>query len=606
MKKVTTIQNRHGKIASELGDYDKALAIFKESEQVLLTINTPKALGLNYLWVSDVWIIKGNYIKALEYAEKAIAQFEQSDDYQFTSAGMTSVGQINMLVGEFKIARNYFERVLARRAELSSPMFLVRPLVFLGRVALEEGQIDEARALLEEGIGWIKNIVGNSIDLPAALYLLAEVALLEGKREEAISLINKGIESANQQGNLVRAQHRGTLLLATIYAPKNELDSFFGGLNDCLAWAERSNDLELKYQAANLLAQYYAFRQQFDLAYQHQKLAGMAKEAFANEQKIREVSVRNVVKAYEQQVKEKEKQALAYELEIQQRRNNLINLGAFAGISVVMVVFLSVILYLRQNNIKQLQQSNLELKAAEKQIELKNQELQRYIDSNLQLENFAYLASHDLRSPLQTIINFSNLLQKSISNRLNDNEKTYLKFILNGSKHMQETISGLFRFAQASNTKLKITEFSPQVKIDELLTDLQHTLTKKGAVVELHDLPKIIHADAELFKQLLQNLVLNGIKFVPENHPPRVSISGLENEHQWTFSVMDNGIGIDKKYLDKIFLLFKRLHNKSAYEGTGVGLATCKKIAELHGGGIWVDSTVGEGSTFHFSMAKNP
>ena len=605
LNRATIIQNRHGKISSELGDYDNALATFKKSEQVLLTINTPKTLGMNYLWVSDIWIIKGNYIKALEFAEKAIAQFEESGDYQFISAGMVSVGHVNLLVGEFEVARQYFESVLARRNELSNPMFLVRPLIFLGHVALEEGCIDEARSLLEEGIQWIKKIVGNSSDLPTALFLLAQVELLEGKQEAAVKLINKGIESAKEHGNLVREQHKGVLLLASIYAQKGDLNPFFEKLKHSFAWAEKSNELDIKYQSASLMAEYYAIHRQFDLAYQNQKLAESTKQALVKEQKMREVSVRNVVKEFERQVKEKEKQALTYQLEIEQRRNNVNNLGALASIAMVMVIFLSIILYLRQQNILQLQQSNRELKAAEKQIDLKNKELQRYIDTNLQLENFAYLASHDLRSPLQTIINFSNLLQKSIHDKLSDKEQTYIKFIINGSKNMQETISGLFRFAQASNTKLKITEFSPATKVNELLGDLQHTLSKKSATVDLQDMPKRIQADPELFKQLLQNLILNGVKFNRADHPPKLSLSAHEDNHQWTFSVADNGIGIDEKYLGKIFLLFKRLHNKSVYEGTGVGLATCKKIADLHGGEIWAESTLGKGSTFYFTIAKN-
>ncbi len=237
-------------------------------------------------------------------------------------------------------------------------------------------------------------------------------------------------------------------------------------------------------------------------------------------------------------------------------------------------------------------------------LKLQYTEMEKYLESNMQLENFAHIASHDLKTPLSNVIRFSQLLKYRISGKLNDKELELFDFIIDGSKHMNDTINSLFQFSLATNKKVEYSTFNVSTLLDELKSDIQVDLKDKGVTIEYRNLDHVISADRVLMKQLFFNLIMNGIKFIHKDMKPNIIISGKEEKDFWTYSIKDNGIGIEEEYLDSIFLIFKRLHDKSQFEGTGAGLAICKKIAEQHGGKIWVESTVNEGSTFHFSVKR--
>ena len=246
-----------------------------------------------------------------------------------------------------------------------------------------------------------------------------------------------------------------------------------------------------------------------------------------------------------------------------------------------------------------------EISNARKTLTEKNEELQKYIESNLQLENFAYIASHDLKAPLSNILNFSALLKEQISSLLNEDQKLFLEYLTKSAENMDETITALFNFSQTSNKELEFSEFNPKTTIVNLIQGIKSTVKETQTSIKIGTFPMKISADQVLFRQLIQNLLLNGIKFVEEEKIPEIVVRGIENADHWEFQVQDNGIGIRPEFKEKIFLLFKRLHNQTRFKGTGIGLATCKKIAEFHNGKIWVESKLGEGSTFYFTISKN-
>lgn len=243
----------------------------------------------------------------------------------------------------------------------------------------------------------------------------------------------------------------------------------------------------------------------------------------------------------------------------------------------------------------------------EKQIQelnKKNNQLEKYINSNLQLENFAYMASHDLKAPIRSIVGFSQLLSNSAGKKLNENEIEYLNFIVNSSNNMQMLIEDLLNYARVNNSERKISKVNISKTLKSVLLEMSSSIEEKSAVVNLTSLPELIYADEIKMKMLFQNLIANGIKFHKKNIEPIIEIAANENDDYWEFSITDNGIGIENEYLDKIFLLFRKLHNSQDYQGTGIGLATCKKITELHQGEIWVESKPDIGSTFYFTIAK--
>lgn len=248
--------------------------------------------------------------------------------------------------------------------------------------------------------------------------------------------------------------------------------------------------------------------------------------------------------------------------------------------------------------------TRLALEESEAKLRQKNEELEKYIKSNMQLENFAYLASHDLKEPIRSIVSFSQLLEHKTSEKLDETEKEYISFIASSAKNMSSLIDDLLRYSLVNSENQHITTFNPRQLLDVIVAELSSIISSAQAVVKYENLPTEIEADRNQLKQVFQNLISNAIKFSPSVESPVVIITSKATNKGWTFSVADNGIGIKPEFHERIFLLFKRLHSKTDYEGTGIGLAICKKVVAQHNGKIWVESEMGKGSTFHFTIQK--
>ncbi len=221
---------------------------------------------------------------------------------------------------------------------------------------------------------------------------------------------------------------------------------------------------------------------------------------------------------------------------------------------------------------------------------------------NQELEQFAYIASHDLQEPLQTVSSFTILLEKQYQGQLDQTADVYLNYISQSVSRMQALISGLLDYARIGHEKQpELVNCNDILKA--VMDDLDATIKASNANIKLGHFPTIEVYPVE-FKQLFQNLVSNAIKFRKEGIFPEISITAAEEQSSWVFSVADNGIGIDKVFYEKIFVIYQRLHPRSKYEGTGIGLAHCKKIVELHGGKIWVESEPNAGSIFYFRIPK--
>ncbi len=234
----------------------------------------------------------------------------------------------------------------------------------------------------------------------------------------------------------------------------------------------------------------------------------------------------------------------------------------------------------------------------------KNEELEKYIQSNLQLENFAYIASHDLKAPLRTVSSFSFLLKQAAYEKLDDKSKGYLDIVLRSSNNMQFLIDDLLAFSRVGTQQVKKKEINLGPMLKRILLDLSTNISESNAQINIDKMPASIFADESMMIQLFQNLINNGLKFQKKDISPIVNISAQETKTHWVFKINDNGIGIKEENLAKIFGIFEKLHSNDLYEGTGLGLSICKKIIEIHNGTIEVDSVLGDGSTFIFSIEK--
>ena len=226
-------------------------------------------------------------------------------------------------------------------------------------------------------------------------------------------------------------------------------------------------------------------------------------------------------------------------------------------------------------------------------------ELQR---SNQELQQFAYVASHDLQEPLRMVSSYTQLLADRYRGRLDDRAEKYIHYAVDGAKRMQGLIQDLLSYSRVTTQGGPIEPVDSQGALDSALANLQASITESGAIVSKDRLPAVA-ADPTQLAQLFQNLIANAVKFRRKT-PPRVHISADKNGKYWRFGVADNGIGIDEQYRDRIFVIFQRLHTRSEYQGSGIGLAICKRIVERHGGRIWFDSKPGKGTTFYFTLKK--
>jgi PAS domain S-box len=251
------------------------------------------------------------------------------------------------------------------------------------------------------------------------------------------------------------------------------------------------------------------------------------------------------------------------------------------------------------------EKKRLENQIKEANIDLEKKVLQRTAElesKNKELEQFAYVASHDLQEPLRTTSSFVELIRKQYYGKLDATANKYIDYIMQASDRMKTLIKDLLDYSRIGREK-NTEQVDCNVVLEEVLADLNKVIRENKARITAGSLPVVTGFPTEL-KLLFQNLISNSIKFQKPGIAPVIDISSKKENGHWHFSFSDNGIGIDKQYQQRIFVIFQRLHNRSVYEGSGIGLAHCKKIVELHGGRIWVESNAGEGSTFHFTLAE--
>jgi light-regulated signal transduction histidine kinase (bacteriophytochrome) len=222
--------------------------------------------------------------------------------------------------------------------------------------------------------------------------------------------------------------------------------------------------------------------------------------------------------------------------------------------------------------------------------------------SNADLEQFAYVASHDLSEPLRKVANFCQLLERQYANELDDRAKQYIGFAVDGAKRMQALIGDLLALSRVGRTTDAFVPVDTGAALDDALANLERQIAESGAGIGRSDMPTVL-GDRALLAALFENLVGNAIKYRGVD-PPLVVITAVRNPAAagWEFAVKDNGIGIDPQYRERVFAIFQRLHLRDKYGGTGIGLALCRKIVEFHGGRIWLDTSDGPGATFRFTI----
>ncbi len=246
---------------------------------------------------------------------------------------------------------------------------------------------------------------------------------------------------------------------------------------------------------------------------------------------------------------------------------------------------------------EQIKKMNTEL---ESRVQRRTAELKR---SNEELQQFAYVASHDLQEPLRMVASYMQLLERKYKGQLDEKADMYIGFAVDGASRMKALINDLLNFSRVDSKAkdLAPTDFNEMLEV--VRQNLKQAIEENKAKIIMTDIMPVIPADSSQMIQIFQNLISNAIKFKGVV-TPEITISAEQQPTHWLFKIKDNGIGIEKEYWDRIFVIFQRLNNREEYPGTGIGLAICKKIVERHGGQIWLESEAGKGTTFFFSIKK--
>jgi PAS domain S-box-containing protein len=248
----------------------------------------------------------------------------------------------------------------------------------------------------------------------------------------------------------------------------------------------------------------------------------------------------------------------------------------------------------------------LSLQKSKEELELKVRERTQILArSNADLEKFAYVASHDLQTPLRHVTSYVQLLEQELGTGMNPKVAKWMKYIVAGTKQMHILIHDLLAYSLVGAGEISFEEIDLEQIVSQVLEKLGDEVKQVGAIVSVGSLPVVQGVSSQL-EQLFQNLIQNSLKFRKPDVPPRIEISSKDCGEAWQVTIADNGIGIDPKFSTRIFGMFQRLHTHEEYSGSGIGLAICKKIGEFHGGKIWVNSELGQGTKFHFTLAMSP
>lgn len=253
------------------------------------------------------------------------------------------------------------------------------------------------------------------------------------------------------------------------------------------------------------------------------------------------------------------------------------------------------------HHVEELRESAKEIEHAHDLLSVQARELER---SNRDLEQFAYVASHDLQEPLRKVAMFTGMLRNRYEGKLDDRADLYIEYSVDGAKRMQRLIQDLLSFARVGRSTAARTDVRLEEVLSAGLHELEERITETGAVVT-HDLLPVVHGDRALLGQLFVNLLSNAIKFRHPDRQPHVHIEARGMRAHWEVSFVDNGIGIDPQYAERVFIIFQRLHGRDEYPGTGIGLALVKRIVEAHHGRIWIEQTEGGGATIRFTLSRS-
>lgn len=545
-------------------------------------------LALAYQLVNKDYLALQYYLKGIDIFDK---QVELGQD-RLKALMLGNVGLTYIKIGEPQKGKTYLDRSIQLAREKDIPSILAQYLSPYGKLIYKLGNGDDAISLIKESVLY-QNKLGDTQSFAQSHIHLSEIYQNQGNLEKAELAAQTALQTAESE-NFVLIKAISLRLLSGIAMERGQIDKG-------IQFSEQALDIYDKAGISTSLPELLLHLSElYEKNQQPGKALTLARQSFILTDSIKDVAIASASAQAEvkYQIKEKEREidSLNQQQEIQKITLRLYTVCII--LALLLMLTAGYLLYKRSQLLKTIHEKNVA-------IEVKNSKLEHYIASNLQLENFAYFASHDLKTPLRNIVSFTQLLFRKTNTKLLPEELEYLQFIIDSGKELSFLIDDLLDYSRIQKQEIALEKFSVSELVNGTLQKLKYTINEKQALIKTDIQVASITADHLKIRQLFQNLLTNAIKFQPPNQQAVINIRAYSDNQFWHFEVEDNGIGIKPNYHDKVFLIFKRLHNKDEYEGSGIGLAICKEIIEQHHGEIGLRSNEGPGCTFFFSIPKN-
>ncbi|MEZ4884921.1 MAG: tetratricopeptide repeat protein [Chitinophagales bacterium] len=569
-----------------MNELKKALDV---GETTISTIQKVEIFGK----LSDLYLSMGNTDEAYDYQLRSLRYWEEENNKSRIANSYYQIASIYFAQQNFEEALVHYEKSLTIEKELKSEQQIVKSLAAIASVYGRMQQYDkslqknfEALKLAEEK-NYVKGIAYASHNISADFLSI-------GKTKEARPYLYKALQLRREMGDKfgentsLQAQGYMNMLLGNY-------DEGISSLEQALAIAQEINEKPLIRDSYLMLSRVYSKAEKWEKSFEMYRTYTAYKDSMMNDatnQKMTHLQIN-----YEIQKKEKEK-----EIELLKKDKEIAALYRYGiiGCLVLMLSMVTLLLLFVFYRYKNQAAVNSILTDKNLKIQTQNAQLAR---SNRDLEQFAYIASHDLKEPLRNIGGFITLLNRKCGDYHDEEAKDYMQFITNSVDHMHHLLTDLLAYSRIGIVSREYEKIDLERVMSTVKNSFKSFIEEQNAEIVTSHLPTL-YANRTQMVQLLQNLIGNALKFRKEDSP-LINIDCVELPDRYVFSVQDNGIGMQQEYTEKIFVIFQRLHNRTEYEGTGIGLSICKKIVEQHHGEIWVESQSGKGSTFYFSISKN-
>ncbi len=591
-----------GGLFSDIQDYPKTIETLKkllQNHQPLPSKIQIETFGK----IANAYRRMGNFELAYEYQLDALKEAEKIKDSLLIAKSLYQIGNVFFFQNNYEVAIDYYKQTLEICKLSKSDRGIFNSYGAIGGAYNRMNEAEEALKYNFLSLELAKKM-NYKIGVAYATHNLAISHSLLGKYEAALDFYNQSLEIKMQSNDKwgIIATYRG---IGDIYTNLEDFPKALEHYNQALELSKEINSKVRLLETYLSFAKYHRATGEFEKSTDFLFGAIDMKDTLINETTLQKMS--DARTRFE--IEEKEEDLLQKDQELKS-----LYVYALVGTTILLLLLLWA-LYSRyrsqiaHNNALKLKNEKIEDQHSELSVAYETQAMaaEQIAQQNLQLEltnnelkRFAHIASHDLKEPLRTIGSYTSLLKRRYKNKFDQDADEFLDFITQGVDKMYNLLNDVLDYSKLEAAQGNYDPIDSEKTANEVVESLNQLIQDKGAEILVDKLPEI-NIQKSHFIQIIQNLLVNALKFT-NGKAPEIKIGYIRNGNSNVFFVKDNGIGFDLKYQDKIFQIFQRLNGKNEFEGTGVGLAICKKLVEQYGGEIWADSIPGQGSTFYFSL----